>query len=69
MNFTMGHVVMISIGLILIFLAIAKGFEPMLLIPIGFGIYLSCHRKGIRAHAACADWLWNVGWEYTFFWC
>ncbi|MDO9255392.1 MAG: sodium ion-translocating decarboxylase subunit beta [Bacteroidales bacterium] len=40
LNFTMGHVVMILIGLVLIFLAIAKGFEPMLLIPIGFGILI-----------------------------
>jgi oxaloacetate decarboxylase beta subunit len=37
-NLTLGHVVMISIGLIFIYLAIAKDFEPMLLIPIGFGI-------------------------------
>src|SRR5512133_632764 len=40
MNFTVGHVFMIVIGLVLIFLAIAKGFEPMLLIPIGFGILI-----------------------------
>src|SRR5512133_2034789 len=40
LNFTVGHVFMIVIGLVLIFLAIAKGFEPMLLIPIGFGILI-----------------------------
>ncbi|MGE4586151.1 MAG: sodium ion-translocating decarboxylase subunit beta [Mangrovibacterium sp.] len=37
-NMTVGHLVMIVIGLIFIYLAIAKEFEPMLLIPIGFGI-------------------------------
>lgn len=37
-NMTFGHVIMICIGLIFIYLAIAKEFEPMLLIPIGFGI-------------------------------
>jgi oxaloacetate decarboxylase beta subunit len=39
-NFTMGHVVMILIGLVFIYLAIAKEYEPMLLIPIGFGILI-----------------------------
>lgn len=37
-NMTVGHVIMICIGLAFIYLAIAKEFEPMLLIPIGFGI-------------------------------
>ncbi len=39
-NVTAGHLVMILIGLIFIYLAIAKEFEPMLLIPIGFGILI-----------------------------
>ena len=37
-NVTEGHLIMIAVGLIFIYLAIAKEFEPMLLIPIGFGI-------------------------------
>lgn len=37
-NFTVGHGIMIAVGLIFIYLAIAKEFEPMLLVPIGFGI-------------------------------
>ncbi|MDH3632456.1 MAG: sodium ion-translocating decarboxylase subunit beta [Gammaproteobacteria bacterium] len=36
-NFTFGQVAMIVVGGLLIFLAIHKGFEPLLLIPIGFG--------------------------------
>jgi sodium ion-translocating decarboxylase beta subunit len=37
-NLTVGHLIMILVGLGLIYLAISKEFEPMLLIPIGFGI-------------------------------
>jgi len=39
-NFTGGHLVMIAVGLIFIYLAIAKEYEPMLLVPIGFGILI-----------------------------
>lgn len=39
-NFTIGHVVMLIVGLIFIYLAISKGFEPLLLVPIGFGILI-----------------------------
>ena len=36
-----GQFVMILVGLLLIFLAIKKGFEPLLLLPIGFGCILT----------------------------
>lgn len=36
-NFTPGQIVMIGVGGLLLYLAINKGFEPLLLIPIGFG--------------------------------
>ncbi|MBQ7018121.1 MAG: sodium ion-translocating decarboxylase subunit beta [Bacteroidales bacterium] len=39
-NVTLGHIVMILIGLVFIYLAITKDWEPMLLIPIGFGILI-----------------------------
>ncbi len=39
-NVTFGHVAMLCIGLFFIFLAIKYEFEPMLLIPIGFGILI-----------------------------
>lgn len=32
-----GQLIMIGVGLLLIYLAIKKGFEPLLLVPIGFG--------------------------------
>jgi len=34
------HIIMITIGIIFIYLGIAKHYEPLLLIPIGFGILI-----------------------------
>ncbi|HKB86876.1 MAG TPA: sodium ion-translocating decarboxylase subunit beta [Ignavibacteriaceae bacterium] len=39
-NLTIGHVIMIIVGLLFIYLAIKKEYEPLLLIPIGFGILM-----------------------------
>ena len=39
-NVTIGHILMILIGLVFIYLAITKDWEPMLLVPIGFGIII-----------------------------
>ncbi|MGB0663575.1 MAG: sodium ion-translocating decarboxylase subunit beta [Pontibacterium sp.] len=36
-NLTSGQFVMIVVGMLLLYLAIAKNFEPLLLVPIGFG--------------------------------
>jgi oxaloacetate decarboxylase beta subunit len=40
-GFGIGNLVMILVGFILLYLAIKKGFEPLLLVPIGFGCILS----------------------------
>lgn len=40
-NFAFGQIVMMLVGCILMFLAIAKKFEPLLLLPIGFGAVLA----------------------------
>jgi len=37
----LGQLVMMVVGLTLLFLAISKGFEPLLLVPIGFGTILA----------------------------
>jgi sodium ion-translocating decarboxylase beta subunit len=37
-NITIGHAVMLIVGSIFIYLGIAKEYEPLLLVPIGFGI-------------------------------
>jgi sodium ion-translocating decarboxylase beta subunit len=42
-----GELVMIAVGMVLLYLGIVKGFEPLLLIPIGFG--------GILANIPIAD--------------
>lgn len=39
-NFTWPHLIMIIIGLVFLYLAIVKDYEPMLLVPIGFGILI-----------------------------
>jgi sodium ion-translocating decarboxylase beta subunit len=40
-NFGVGELFMIAVGGVLLYLAIAKKFEPLLLVPIGFGAILS----------------------------
>lgn len=39
-NIQFGNVIMIAVGLIAIYFAIAKKYEPLLLLPIGFGIVI-----------------------------
>ena len=46
-NFTLDSLIMIVVGLVLIYLAIKKKFEPLLLLQIGFG--------GILANIPVAD--------------
>ncbi len=40
-NFELGQIVMMLVGCGLLYLAIAKSFEPLLLLPIGFGAILT----------------------------
>jgi sodium ion-translocating decarboxylase beta subunit len=40
-HFTPGNALMILVGLILVYLAVAKEYEPVLLLPIGFGCILA----------------------------
>jgi carboxybiotin decarboxylase len=39
-HLTLGHVIMLGIGCLLLYLGIKKGYEPLLLVPIGFGAIL-----------------------------
>lgn len=39
-NLTVGNYIMIGVACLFLFLAIAKGFEPLLLVPIAFGMLL-----------------------------
>jgi oxaloacetate decarboxylase beta subunit len=40
-NIEVGQILMMAVGCLLIYLAIRRGFEPLLLIPIGFGAILA----------------------------
>jgi len=40
-NLTLGQILMIAISLVLMYLAIVKDFEPLLLLPISFGMLLA----------------------------
>ena len=39
-NVTWGHICMIAVGIFFIALAVKKNYEPLLLIPIGFGMII-----------------------------
>lgn len=39
-NLGLGHAIMLGIGSLLLYLGISKGYEPLLLVPIGFGALL-----------------------------
>ncbi len=39
-HLTWGNYLLIAVALVLLFLAIAKNFEPLLLVPISFGMLL-----------------------------
>lgn len=41
LELTFAHVVMIAVGCLLVYLAVFKKFEPLLLLPIGFGAILA----------------------------
>lgn len=56
MSYGVGQLIMIPICLILLYLAIVKGFEPLLLLPIGFGgLLANCPLTGITAPAMMHD--------------
>ena len=67
-NFTLGQLIMIAVGGLLIFLAINKGFEPLLLIPIGFGgILANIPIAGIAGPDGLLGILYHAGIETGVF--
>lgn len=61
-NVTWGHGVMILVSLVLIYLAIARKFEPLLLVPIGFGgILANIPMAGIAGPAGFVGQIYNFG--------
>ncbi|HAS82049.1 MAG TPA: sodium ion-translocating decarboxylase subunit beta, partial [Verrucomicrobia bacterium] len=58
----MGQFVMIGVGCLLIYLAIVKGFEPLLLIPIGFGgILANIPMVGMAQEGGMLKMFFNFG--------
>ena len=49
-NLTVGNYIMIMVALFFLYLAIAKGYEPLLLVPIAFGMLLVNIYPDIIAH-------------------
>lgn len=61
-NIGIGQLVMIVVGLLLIYLAIAKEFEPLLLLPIGFGgILANIPLAGISGPDGMLGILYHMG--------
>ena len=57
-----GQLVMISVGFLLLYLGIAKGFEPLLLVTIGFGCVLSnIPLAGISEPGGILNYIYNIG--------
>jgi oxaloacetate decarboxylase beta subunit len=67
-NFEWGQVLMIGVGLLLLYLAIVKKFEPLLLVPIGFGGILSnVPVAGISGPDGMLGMIYHVGIETGIF--
>lgn len=61
-NFQLEQVIMMLIGCGLLFLAIAKGFEPLLLLPIGFGAILTnIPLAGFTEAGGLLHYIYDVG--------
>ena len=64
----LGRVLMICVSFVLIYLAIVKGFEPLLLMPIGFGALLAnIPLAGISGPDGLQGMIYNVGIETGVF--
>ena len=67
-NFTLGQIFMIAVGGVLIYLAISRSFEPLLLIPIGFGgILANIPVAGIAGPDGLLGILYSMGIETGIF--
>ena len=65
---TLDQLIMILIGLLLLYLAIIKQFEPLLLIPIGFGGILSnIPGVDIAVGKWCACAIFSHGFGHWYF--
>ncbi len=67
-NFEIGQVIMMTVGALLIYLAIVKKFEPLLLLPIGFGAILAnIPNAGFTADGGLLYYIYHAGIETGIF--
>lgn len=66
-NFTAGNALMILAGLVLIALAVIKEYEPVLLLPIGFGCILANLGMSTDHFNGLTYWLYKAGIETELF--
>jgi sodium ion-translocating decarboxylase beta subunit len=61
-NITPGQILLIGIGLILLSLGLSKIFEPLLLVPIGFGVILAnIPLAGVMEQGGLLWWFYRYG--------
>jgi carboxybiotin decarboxylase len=66
-SFSWQNAVMIAIGLVLIGLAVVKEYEPVLLLPIGFGCVLANLGMSTGQEGGLMYWLYKAGIETELF--
>lgn len=67
-NFEFGQLFMMLVGALLLFLAIRKGFEPLLLLPIGFGAILAnIPNAGFTEPGGLLYYIYHIGIESGVF--
>jgi carboxybiotin decarboxylase len=61
-NLGPGHIIMMLVGALLLYLGISKGYEPLLLVPIGFGaILVNIPLAGLMDENGILRFLYNSG--------
>ncbi len=65
--FSWGSALMITVGLVLIALAVVKEYEPVLLLPIGFGCILANLGMSTGQEGGLMYWLYKAGIETELF--
>ncbi|GAA0785520.1 MULTISPECIES: sodium ion-translocating decarboxylase subunit beta [Pseudomonadati] len=67
-HFEAGQLLMMGVGCLLLYLAIARGFEPLLLLPIGFGAILAnIPNAGFTEEGGLLWYAYHVGIETGIF--
>jgi oxaloacetate decarboxylase beta subunit len=67
-HFQLPDLVMIAVGCLLLYLAIAKKFEPLLLLPIGFGAILAnIPNAGFTSEGGMLYYIYHIGIETGVF--